>query len=467
MGDILGKLLFLVLTVLIARNLGAANYGKFSFAITFPNLFLIFSDLGLTILMIREVARNKQETEKFISNVMIMKAVLSVLTWGIVFMLINLMKYPEDTKYAVYILTLSLLINSFIEAFGSIFRAYEEMGYVAFLMVFQKAACTLLGVAALFAGLGLKGVVNAYFLATLITGIIGYVILRNKFVKPVFHIDIDYCKKILHSALPVGMSIFFSIVYFRIDTVLLSIMKGDTVVGWYNAAYKPMEALMVIPAAFMGALFPVFSNLYKNSRETLLFMCEKTIKILLIIILPIAVGTTIFAEKIVILFYGSGFESSIIALRILIWASVIIYVNYVLTQLLIVINKQKFNAIFTILCAAFNIGLNLVFIPKLSYIGSGVITVGTEILLFVLCFFAVSRCMGIIPLHRIIIKPVLASIILGLALIIAADAPLFLAILIAAVVYVGAVKLIRIIDKDDHDILKSIFKVKTYEVSEK
>jgi O-antigen/teichoic acid export membrane protein len=179
------------------------------------------------------------------------------------------------------------------------------------------------------------------------------------------------------------------------------------------------------------------------------------------------VGTTIFAEKIVILFYGSGFESSIIALRILIWASVIIYVNYVLTQLLIVINKQKFNAIFTILCAAFNIGLNLVFIPKLSYIGSGVITVGTEMLLFVLCFFAVSRCMGIIPLHRIIIKPVLASIILGLALIIVADAPLFLAILIAAVVYVGAVKLIRIIDKDDYDILKSIFKVKTYEVSEK
>ncbi len=448
-----------VLVVYIARYLGVVVYGRYSTALMFATMFLFFADLGLSVLTIREVSRNIEEAGKYIGNVTVIKLALALLTWGFVAALSNFMWFPEDTKYAVYLLMAALIINTFIETFCAIFRAYEQMGYEAFVKIFQKAACMVFGIIALVAGFGFKGVVNAYLGANVVSGIICLIILHKKFVKFRFLFDFDFCRKIIRSALPVGISIFFSVIYLRgAATLFLSKMKGDAVVGWYSAAFKPIEVLMVISMGFTGALFPVFSKLYKNSRESLLFTCEKAIKVLMAIIIPIAVGTTILADELICAVYGSSFKNSAGALQILVWAGVLIFVNSVLTQLLIAINKQRFNAIFTFLCVVFNVGMNLILIPRLSYIGSSITAVGTELLLFVLCFLVISRVLGLIPLHKIIIKPVIAGVAMGLSIFVIRGMPLFIIIPAGMVVYFIFLKLLKILDKDDYEILKSLFR---------
>ena len=451
-------MVFLLLTFFIARCLGDVQFGKFSFALTFSSMFLIFADLGLTMLAVREVSRDRSRADSYMSNIIFIKLCLSLVTWFMVFLLINILGYPPDTKRVVYILMLALIINSFVEAFGAVFRAYEEMGYVSMLMMVQKFVGAAGGIAALAAGYKLESVACAYLAGSLLSGAAGYAIMSRKFVKPGFKLEPEFCVKIIKSALPVGVSIFFSGIYFRVDIVLLSLLKGDAMVGWYSAAYKPMEALMVIPAGFTGALFPVFSNLYRTAGESLPFTCEKAIKILFIFILPVAAGTTMLAGKLITLFYGSGFSNAVIALKILIWASVLIFVNFVLTQLLIAIDRQKYNAVFAVVCAVFNLSLNLLFIPSAGYVAASIITVLTEALLFIMCFAVISKHLGVIPLHRVIYKPLITCGLMCIALYYVRGLALFLSVPAAALVYLLCLKLVRALDEKDYRILKSLFK---------
>jgi O-antigen/teichoic acid export membrane protein len=421
-------------------------------------MFLIFADLGLTMLAVREVSRDRSRADSYMSNIIFIKLCLSLATWFMVFILINILGYPPDTKRVVYILMLALIINSFVEAFGAVFRAYEEMGYVSMLMMVQKFVGAAGGRAALTAGFKLESVAYAYLAGSLLSGAAGYAIMSRKFVKPGFKLEPEFCVKIIKSALPVGVSIFFSGIYFRVDIVLLSLLKGDAMVGWYSAAYKPMEALMVIPAGFTGALFPVFSNLYRTAGESLPFTCEKAIKILFIFILPVAAGTTMLAGKLITLFYGSGFSNAVIALKILIWASVLIFVNFVLTQLLIAIDRQKYNAVFAVVCAVFNLSLNLLFIPSAGYVAASIITVLTEALLFIMCFAVISKHLGVIPLHRVIYKPLITCGLMCIALYYVRGLALFLSVPAAALVYLLCLKLVKALDEKDYGILKSLFK---------
>ena len=457
-GEVIRIISVLILTVFIARHLGAVGFGKFSFALSFAVIFVIFADIGLTQLVVRDVARNKSEAGKYISNVTLIKLILSFFTWGLIFLMINLMKYPKETTHAVYLLGLAVIVNSFIEAFSSVFRAYEEMFYVSFLMIFQKVSCTILAILVLVLDFQLIGVVNAYLITSILTFILSIIILIKKFVKLEFKIDIKSWKRMIKEAYPIGMAIFFSAIYVRIDNIMLFMIKGDAPVGWYNAAYKPMEALMVIPISFIGALFPIFSNFYVNSKSALVIVYKKAVKVLLVIILPIAVGTTILSEKFIMFVYGSQFTNSINALRMLVWVSVIMFVNYVLTQLLIAINRQRFSAIFALICAIFNIGLNLILIPRFSYMGAGFATIATEGLLFVLCFYAISRYLGTIPLFGITIKPLLASLLMGCILIVLRKYPLFITIPISAVIYSIAIFLLRTFNKSDYVMLKEAIK---------
>jgi len=457
-GEVVSKAAFLILTFFIARFLGDRGFGKFAFALSFTSIFMIFADMGLTTLTIREVAKEKNNAARYIGNVALMKIALALFTWLFIFAAINLMKYPRDTTCAVYLMGIAMIASSFTEAFSSVFRAYEKMEYVSFLSIFQKITCAVLGILVLAKGGKLLGAVYAYLVASVLTFLLAVLILMGKFVKPEFEINLRLWKDLIKEACPIGLAVFFSAVYFRIDTVLLSLLEGDAVVGWYNAAYKPMEAMMFVPISFIGALFPIFSNFYASSRQALVIVYTKAVKILLIIILPVAIGTTVLAPRLIRLFYGVQFANSAAALRILIWACVVIFVNYVLTQLLIAMGKQKFNARFTLICAGFNIILNLMLIPLLSYIGASIVTLVTEALLFGLCFYVVSKELEVIPLIGIAIKPLIASLFMASVLLLIRQAPLMLTIPLSAAVYGIAILLLRTFDRSDFLILKEAVK---------
>ena len=379
-AEFLTKFIMFILIVSIARHLGDVNYGKFSFVMAYTSFFLILSDLGLSTLTIREVAKNKELAGKYFGNLSLVKLILSVISFILLVIIINLMDYPPDTTLAVYIAGVYVVINSFNKFFISFFRAFERMEYETFVRVFERVIAFTLVISLIYLNYGLIEIMIAFLVSGILSFLISCLIMLKRFTKPEFNIDVHFLKYAIKEALPFGLIVIFGTIYFKIDTVMLSIMKGDAVVGWYNAAYNIMEGLAALVAGSISyTFFPIMSRYYAESlNEKLKETYFKAFLLLFGAGLVISVFVTIFSDKIILILYGEEYLNSIIALKILIWAFFIICISMISSTLLNSIGKQSIVAMGTGLGAVLNVILNLVLIPKYSYIGAAYATLITE-----------------------------------------------------------------------------------------
>jgi len=226
-------------------------------------------------------------------------------------------------------------------------------------------------------------------------------------------------------------------------------------VGLYNAAYGLMTALMFVPLVYVSAIFPMLSRLNVSSKELLKISYEKSVKYLIIIGLPIAVGTTLLASPIILLIYKSGFSQSIVALQILIWSIPIIFINYILGTAINSINKQRQMVKSTFVVMTINIVLNLLLLPKYGYIAASFITVITELASFIFWFHIMNLNGYKIPIHRILIKPIIASLIMGLFIILV-NINLIIVIIISVIIYFVVLLILKTFSEVDIQLIKQM-----------
>ena len=451
-----------------ARYLGAEGFGILSFALAFTGIFGVFADLGLGTLTIREVARDKSLASKYLGNIAVMKIFLVIITFALIALTINLLGYPEQTIKVVYLVALSIIFGAFSGMFNSVFQAYEKMEYQSIGQILSSAL--MLG-GALFAinqGYSVVGFASIYFIVSAVGLGYSFAICVWKFAKPRIEVDWSFWKPTIKEALPFGLTGISGMIYTYIDSVMLSLMKGDEVVGWYNAAYRLVLILLFIPGVINMAVFPSMSRFYINSQNSLRLTYEKYFKLMLIIGIPSGIGTTLLADRIILLIFGTGYTPSIIALRILIWTIVLTFAGAAFVKLFESTNRQVTITKVSGICVVVNVILNLFLIPKFSYIGASVATVITEFILVGSVFiFAYKIGYGIQgkKVVKNISKIIIASLIMGAFIWYFKSLNLLVLVLLAALLYLGTIYVIKGINKEDVQLFKQI--IKPEEVVEK
>ncbi|MEA1907586.1 MAG: flippase [Euryarchaeota archaeon] len=449
----------LILSISIARVLGAAIFGTYTFVLAFTAVFVVFSDIGYNTLLVREVARDKSQAGKYLNNILSIRLVLSITILGLIAIIINVLGYPEDVKNIIYIFGIYTLVVSFSDVFKVTFRAFEKMKYESYITILSNVVKVSLGLLILFLGYGLLEISLVFLLSGIFDLLISFLICEKKFVKPRMELDIDFWKSTITIALPLGMLTILGLIYVKIDTLMLAMMEGVVVVGWYNAAYNLILGFRPIPHIFMNALFPLMSHYYVSSKDLLRIAYEKSFKYLFILGLPFAVGITLLADKIVFLFYGQQFENSVIALQILAWDILLIFSCSPLGSLLVSIDKQNEMAIIVGTTAFVNVILNLILIPSFSYVGAAVATIITETMLFGLYIYLLSKYLYILPFRKIVTGPIVASLVMGLFIYVCASVNLILLVMLAVTLYFVTLYLTGCFSKEDIDLLRQVFKM--------
>ncbi len=403
-----------VLLIYITRYLGEVDFGKYSFAMSFTALFEIFADIGISQLIIRELSRNKELTSEYITNITALKLFFSFFMLLLIALVINILGYPEDTKYVVYIFGIYTVLISFMKISMSIFQAFEKMEYIAVVDVIERIAALSLTYIIFSRGYGLIELSYVYVTAGLIGVIISIIIILIKFPKPKFTINTLICKKLVHDSIPFGLNVLFGILFFKIDSVMLSILKGDAAVGIYSAAYNPLLSLSgLITGIIVTGVYPVMSRYFISSKDNLKTLIVHFSKYTAIIGFPISIGCFILAKQFIHLFYGNQYSDSVIAFQILALFIPIRLTSSLTATVLSSINKQKLRT--AIVCASsfINIILNLVLIPYLSYIGASISTVLSELFLNCAIVYFIDKNYEKLGLNSHFIKPFLASLIMG------------------------------------------------------
>ena len=451
-GDVTFRLISLVVIIYLARYLGTADFGKYSFVFAYLAFFSIITDLGLQTILVREMARDPSITPRLIGNASIIRWILTAIAVASSLVVITLMSYPADTTRYIYIASLTVLFVSFSDFYRTIFEANLRMEYnIVAKLVFKFLSAGLILWIVLVRGT-LMQVMIALVFSEMVKTLINYSFSR-KFVRPRFEIDFRLWKYLFKESLPIAFSSIILLIYHSIDVVMLSIMVGDISVGLYSAAYKLSEPLFLIPFALVLSLFPIMSASFKTSKEKVIKSYRLATKYLLIITLPIAMGTTLLADKIILLIYGTEFSGSAVALQILIWTLVFSSVGFVLLRLLVSMDKQKLNALCHTSCAIVNIALNLMLIPMLSYNGAAIATLITSMVLYISSFYFVSKHLQALPILKIVIKPMIASLMMGTFVYYFIELNICLLVLLAAGIYSLVLIALKTFSKEDVDIV--------------
>ena len=453
-GDVIFRLISLVVTIYLARYLGKVGFGKYSFVFAYLAFFDVITDLGLRTILVREMSRDPSNSPKLIGNAYIIRLLLTIFAVALSVIIITLMSYPEDTTIYIYVAAFSLLFISFSEFYVSIFQANLKMGYNIIAKMIFKVLSAALILWIIFSQGTLMHVIIALVFSEMVKTLISYSFSR-KFVRPRFEIDFALWKYFFKEALPLSLSNIIWVIYHRIDVVMLSMMMGDAEVGLYSAAYKLSEPLSLIPHALLISIFPIMAASFKTSEERLIKSYRLSFKYLLIITFPIAMGVSILSDKFILLIYGSEFYGSAIALKILIWALVFSSGNAVFWNLLVSIGKQKLGTYITALSAFGNITLNLILIPKMSYTGASIASVMTAFLAFIMSFYFVSKNFRAVPLHRISAKPFISGLIMGV-FIYFFDINMFLLILCATVIYSLSLLFLETFTEEDVEVFEKL-----------
>ena len=458
-AQIMTYVLGFFITMYTARYLSAEGFGVLSLALSITAIFGIVGDMGLSTLMVREVARDNSTSNKYLSNIALIKVILCILMFVVIVLTVNIIGYNKLVSTVIYLIAISVIINAFGSVLTAVFQANEQMEYLSLSTILSSILMfsgTLIGI---YYKLDILFFASLYIIANSLVFMYIIFIYITKFNLPKLEIDTSFWKPTIKEAWPFGITSLSGMLYTYIDSIMLSIIKGNEVVGWYSAAYRLMLIVLFIPNAVNTAIFPVMSRLYNSSRDSLTLMYEKYFKYMLAIGIPMGFGTTLLADKIILLIFGQGYTQSIAALQILIWTMVFTFIGAAFVQLLQSINKQLIITKISIICVIINIVLNLILIPKYSLIGASFATLVTEIFL-VGYILLISYKLGYGIPHEIVIrnlsKVLAATAVMSIFIWYFRSLSLFPLIIISILIYFTSLYLVKGIDDDDMLLIKEI-----------
>jgi O-antigen/teichoic acid export membrane protein len=449
-----------------ARYLGPSNFGILSFAIAFTGIFAIVGDFGLQSLMVREIARDRTIAPKYLANVSLMKVVLVAVAYGLIALTINLMGYPDETIKVVYLLALVVIFGVFTQMFYSIFQAFERMEFQAIGQMLNAALLLGGGIFAINHGFTVVGFAYLYVIINAVALAYAFAVMKLRFSSSasapaarVVEFDRSFWKPTIKEALPFGLVTLFVAVFYGADTIILSAAKGEAVVGWYSAAYRIVLVLLFVPAALAPAMFPVMSRFYTTSRDSLRHGVEKLFKYMTMLGIPLGVGTTLLAQRIIWVVFGPEYTPAVIALQILIWYLVLIYIGGPMGTLLQATNNQRVFAKIVGISVLINVVANLILIPRYSYVAAGTIAVLTTLISLIMQYVACWKTGWSVIDRKFVIsfgKTVLASMVMGLFIYYLGNMTLLLLIPLAILLYFATLFALRFFNKEDMLIIRQI-----------
>ncbi len=412
------RLIDMAFALLMLRVLGPEGAGKYYFAIVIVGWFEILTNFGLNTFLTREVARDRQQANRYLYNTSILRLLLSlgsaplvalvIAIWGAAFEL------SGDTAIAIVLLAISQAPSGLANGLSALFFAYEKAEVPAALTIVSALLKVSLGTVALLAGFGIIGLAVVSIVVNLVTLTILFVVASRLFFRLQREGDPPLRRAMLRESFPLMLNHLLATLFFKVDVPMLEAIKSPVVVGWYSAAYKFVDAFNIIPAFFTQSFFPIMSRMAVAQDGALARAYTLALKLLVIMAFPLAVFSTFAAGLLVGVLGGAEFlPHGAIALSVMIWSIPFGWVNSVTNYALIAVNQQRALTRAFAIGLAFNVAANLILIPQFSYVGAAGATILSEIVEGAAFYVYVRRHIAPVNWLQVLGRPALAALVMA------------------------------------------------------
>ncbi len=444
-------------TILLARYLGVSGYGILGFAFALTGILGFTMDWGISAHIVRHISTDYGSASKYLGNAIPLKCLFACGTVILTLIILILLRSDEVTFTVTLLFSIEMIIKLFIGLFDGSFQAFEMGKYQAISNTLLNIILLVFLLITIFSDLGIYAISISYLLANAIALLYSYHVFCKNITKPAFEFDKKFCKTIFLASLPFAATGFLYSIYYSIDVVMLTNIIGDYPTGIYNATYKLISVLTLFYSVYGAVIFPVMSRFYQNDEKLLVISFEKSLKYLMLAIIPIAIATMLYSTDIIHFIYGHQYEEASSVLSILIWTVCLLFITGAGNTLLNASYKEVTITKLYMIAAVFNIVLNFFMIPVLSYDGAAITTVLSDILIVVLQSYIIYK-LGYRPDKRLyfdIGKICIASVILGVILHFL-HLNMWVALPVGIIIYLIMIILLKLFDDDDKYVIREI-----------
>ncbi len=453
----------LMLTIAYGHFLGEVKFGELYFATSYILLIASPLEFSFNQQIIRDVSQEPEKALSYFSNTLILKLILWLVLYVLALTAVHLLGYTPEEQLLVAICGLTLLSTAISSIVRSLHYSFEHVLHPVIATIIEKGISALVGFVLLKYGAGVQ-VMVIVLLGGSIAGAVWQTIWLFRLIGFSFTLDFALMRKLVQAGIPFLVYGMLLVIYGRIDTFLLSLMTSAEVVGWYGASYRLFDTLLFLPALIVNPImYPIFSKYSNTSEEGLKQAIEKCTNFLLFFAIPMTTGLIVIAPNIIgFLYQRPEYVHSILSLQMLAPGIIFLYLNTVLTSIIICIKQEKKIMIMALIALVFNLGLNLLLIPRYQHVATALVTTLTEILLFGLAMIFIPR--RLLPWRSLILglKATFASVVMAAALLAlrTLNANLLELLPVAIIAYFGTALLIRTIPQEDLRSLLNVFQRK-------
>ncbi|MBP6945596.1 flippase [Patescibacteria group bacterium] len=450
-GKVASTAIGVIIVGLLTRYLGQDGFGAYSTANAFLQIFTLFLDLGINVTFVAllgEHADDPAYERRCVSALFTFRLVCAGFLTILAPLLGWLSPYPLEIKLAIVALTGSLLFPGLTQLITGVQQRHlqtqvgalgEVLGRVVLLIGIFIARASGWGLVPIMWFVSLGSAAN-FFLNIWLTRPRG--LFR-------WNWDLPFWKTTLMRSWPIGVSIFFNLLYYKGDTLVLSFTRSQAEVGIYSAAYRVLEILITIPFMLAGLMLPLFSEAWgKGDKARLTFLTKESASALMFLIAPMVMGTVVLADRIILLVAGPDFAASADILRVLIVATGIIFMNVIYAHVVVAIQAQR-KMLPIYIATALGIGAGYIFlIPRYGMWAAAWLTVASEIFVTAGSYVVARRSVPM-GLHlRSVVVAWASAAVMAAVLMALPNLPLLALISLGAVVYGALLIALKAVPKE-------------------
>jgi O-antigen/teichoic acid export membrane protein len=369
-SGIVDKLVYVMLFALLARKLPKEDYGAYSLILALIFVGGVLTNLGMELVVIRDVAKNRKTASELLSNSLLLGIVLSLTAWGLIIGLAFILRYDAVVLKIIGSGGIIFLFMGIDQASSAIFKGYQRMEVTSLLGMFNSTLLFLLSYLVLNMGGGLSTLIWVLVGMAGIKSLISIFIVNKYFVKLIWKFDKSTIFRIVKLSFPFALMMVYGIFIRRTGLLMMGWLKPLSEVAIYGAADKGLDFLSLFGDSMGAALFPALAAQLISSREESWRLYRDSIGFFAILGFGGAVYTTIMAKPILGFIFGQSFS---IGSNSLIWLSWVFFLNVMggsASILLFAVGDQMTRLLsLSFLVLGINIILNLILIPLYSYNG--------------------------------------------------------------------------------------------------
>ena len=400
---------------LLTRHLGEAGFGQYSTVLAFLGIIAVLADLGLYLIVVREISKEGADRKKIISNSIGLRLTTAFIILVIGAFIALLFPYDQAVKQAMFVGIGAFLFVSLNQVLVGIFQKHLVQYLVVLSEMFGRALNLLLIWLFIQNQVSLPYFVLALVLGNALNFFITYTFAR-RYEEFSIAFDFSYWKTILISSWPLAFAVILNLIYFKTDTIILSVFHPQEAVGVYSLPFKILEVLLAFPAMFVGLIMPLMSRYALNDLAKFKNILQRSFDALWLLAVPMVITTLFFAQDIIGLIKGPGqtYADSPRLLQILIFAAAMIFFGTLFGYAVVAVNKQKQMIRGYLTAAITGLLLYFILIPRFSYWGAAAGTLVTELIVVLFAYFFVYKASKYVVNIKILLKSLPAVTVLVL-----------------------------------------------------